>query len=96
METLRITLVSANGLPYISLGAVVDDHYDKKEITTQHGQYTFTQSLHYFRDPGSFKPHRWLPHDDEHRDGALAIDTRELFLPFRFVETTHFQKSKER
>lgn len=37
METLRITFISANGLPYISPEAVVDDHYTEKGIIIQHG-----------------------------------------------------------
>lgn len=85
METLRITVIGAGGLPRISPGAVVDGNYIEKGINVQYGHFAFTRSPRYFRDPESFKPQRWLPQDHENWDDAFADDAREAFWPFRFV-----------
>lgn len=85
METLRITVIGAGGLPRISPGAVVDGHYIEKGINVQYGHFAFTRSPRFFRDPESFKPQRWLPQDHENWDDAFADDAREAFWPFRFV-----------
>lgn len=85
METLRITVIGANGLPRTSPGAVVDGHYIEKGINVQYGHFAFTRSPRYFRDPESFKPQRWLPQDHEHWDDAFINDAREAFWPFRSV-----------
>ncbi|KAL1852463.1 hypothetical protein Daus18300_012144 [Diaporthe australafricana] len=85
METLRITVIGAGGLPRVSPGAVVDGHYIDKGINVQYGHFAFTRSPRYFKDPELFRPQRWLPQDHDHWDVTFANDTREAFWPFRFV-----------
>lgn len=82
METLRITVIGANGLPRISPGAVIDGHYIKKGITVQYGHFAFTRSTRYFKEPGQFKPQRWLPQDHKLWDASFANDATEDFRPF--------------
>jgi cytochrome P450 len=72
METLRITVIGANGLPRISPGAVVDGHYIDKGLTVQYGHFAFTRSSRYFKKPELFRPQRWLPLDHELWDDAFA------------------------
>lgn len=82
METLRMTVIGANGLPRISPGAVVDGHYIEKGITVQYGHFAFTRSTRFFKDPDQFKPQRWLPHDHKYWDASFANDATESFWPF--------------
>lgn len=82
METLRITVIGANGLPRISPGAAVDGHYIEKGIAVQYGHFAFTRSTRFFRDPERFRPQRWLPPDHELWDDSFAGDAREAFRPF--------------
>lgn len=82
METLRITVIGANGLPRISPGAFVDGHYVEKGTVVQYGHFAFTRSTRFFKDPDKFRPQRWLPHDHKHWDASYANDAREGFWPF--------------
>lgn len=82
METLRITVIGAGGLPRISPGAMVDGHYVGKGIMVQYGHFAFTRSTRYFHRPGEFLPQRWLPQDHAHWDSTFANDAREAFWPF--------------
>ncbi|KAI4597531.1 hypothetical protein KJ359_004233 [Pestalotiopsis sp. 9143b] len=82
METLRITVIGANGLPRISPGATVDGHYIDKGVRVQYGHFAFTRSPRYFHRPGEFLPQRWLPRDHAHWDPAFANDATEAFSPF--------------
>ncbi|KAH7303550.1 isotrichodermin C-15 hydroxylase [Stachybotrys elegans] len=82
METLRITVIGANGLPRISPGAIVDGHYINKGITVQYGHFAFTRSPRYFHEPEGFRPQRWLTRDHIHWDESFANDATESFSPF--------------
>ncbi|KAL2284106.1 hypothetical protein FJTKL_09098 [Diaporthe vaccinii] len=82
METLRITVIGANGLPRTSPGAVVDGHYIEKGITVQYAHFAFTRSTRFFKDPDQFKPQRWLPRDHKYWDASFANDARDAFWPF--------------
>ncbi|KAI4863264.1 isotrichodermin C-15 hydroxylase [Hypoxylon rubiginosum] len=82
METLRITVIGANGMPRTSPGAVVDGHYIPKGVTVQYGHFALTRSPRYFHDGDSFRPERWLPADHPHWDPAFARDHLEAFKPF--------------
>ncbi|KAF7535628.1 hypothetical protein G7054_g5244 [Neopestalotiopsis clavispora] len=82
METLRITVIGANGLPRISPGANVDGHYIEKGIIVQYGHFAFTRSPRYFHRPGEFLPQRWFPRGHSHWDPAFANGAREAFSPF--------------
>lgn len=85
METLRITVIGANGLPRVSPGALVDGHYIEKGINVQYGHFAFTRSPRYFQQPELFKPQRWLPQGHEYWEATFANDAREGFWPFRSV-----------
>lgn len=82
LETLRITVIGAGGLPRVSPGALVDGHYIDKGINVQYGHFAFTRSRRYFHSPESFRPQRWLPCDHEHWDAAFENDARDAFWPF--------------
>jgi cytochrome P450 len=82
METLRITVFGAIGLPRVSPGATIDSHYIDKGITAQYGHFAFTRSSRYLCQPGEYRPQRWLPHDNQQWDDAFANDARESFSPF--------------
>lgn len=82
METLRITVIGANGLPRTSPGATVDGHYIDEGITVQYGHFALTRSPRYFCAPDRFRPQRWLPHDDEYWEAAFENDATEAFRPF--------------
>ncbi|KAK2611601.1 hypothetical protein N8I77_004934 [Diaporthe amygdali] len=82
LETLRVTVIGAGGLPRVSPGAMVDGHYINKGINVQYGHFAFTRSGRYFHSPESFRPQRWLPHNHEHWDAAFEDDARDAFWPF--------------
>lgn len=82
METLRMTVIGANGLPRISPGAVIDGHYIEKGITVQYGHFAFTRSTRYFKEPDHFKPQRWLPRDHKLWDASFEDDATGDFRPF--------------
>ncbi|KAJ4421142.1 hypothetical protein N0V82_003906 [Gnomoniopsis sp. IMI 355080] len=81
-ETLRMTVIGANGLPRISPGAVVDGHFVAKGIEVQYGHFAFTRDTRYFHDPDKFRPQRWLPADHPLWNAAFKSDAREAFWPF--------------
>ncbi|KAI0970592.1 cytochrome P450 [Xylaria arbuscula] len=82
METLRITVLSSNGMPRKSPGAMVDGHYVPKGVEVQYGVLAFTRSQRYFHDPYSYRPQRWLPEGHPHWDAAFKYDARDGFHPF--------------
>ncbi|KAI1404957.1 isotrichodermin C-15 hydroxylase [Hypoxylon fuscum] len=82
METLRITVIGASGMPRTSPGAVVDSHYIPKGVTVQYGHFALTRSPRYFHDGNNFRPERWLPADHPNWDPAFERDHRDAFKPF--------------
>ncbi|KAI1297998.1 isotrichodermin C-15 hydroxylase [Xylaria venustula] len=79
METLPITVLSSNGMPRKSPGAMVDGHYVPKGVIWC---LAFTRSRRYFHDPYSYRPQRWLPEDHPHWDPAFKYYARDGFHPF--------------
>ncbi|KAI1083758.1 isotrichodermin C-15 hydroxylase [Whalleya microplaca] len=57
METLRITVVGAHGLPRTSPGAKVDGHYIPKGVTVQYAHFALTRNPAFEHDHrDAFKP----------------------------------------
>ncbi|KAI0145050.1 cytochrome P450 [Xylariaceae sp. FL1272] len=82
METLRITVLSSNGMPRLCPGAVIDGNYVAKGTTVQYGILAFTRDSRYFHDGDNYRPQRWLPEDHLHWDPAFKSDMRDSFRPF--------------
>ncbi|RYO84481.1 hypothetical protein DL762_005654 [Monosporascus cannonballus] len=82
METLRITVLSSNGMPRASPGTMVDGNYIARGVEVQYGVLAFTRSPRYFHDPHRYRPQRWLPEDHPHWDPVFKDDAREDFHPF--------------
>ncbi|KAI6083474.1 cytochrome P450 [Hypoxylon rubiginosum] len=82
METLRITVLSSNGMARVSPGAMVDGNYIDRGVYVQYGVLAFTRDPRYFHDAHRYRPQRWLPEDHPHWDPAFKNDAREDFHPF--------------
>ncbi|KAI1268078.1 cytochrome P450 [Xylariaceae sp. FL1019] len=82
METLRITVLSSNGMPRLCPGAVIDGNYVAKGTTVQYGILAFTRDARYFHGGDNYRPQRWLPEDHPHWDAAFKSDMRDGFRPF--------------
>ncbi|KAI1121505.1 cytochrome P450 [Nemania abortiva] len=82
METLRITVLSSNGMPRLCPGAIIDGKHVAKGIEVQYGMLAFTRDARYFHDGKNYHPQRWLPEGHPHWDAAFKSDMREAFRPF--------------
>ncbi|KAI1246918.1 hypothetical protein MGN70_010803 [Eutypa lata] len=82
METLRITVLSSNGMARVSPGATVDGNYIAKGVEVQYGVLAFTRSPRYFHDAHRYRPQRWLSKDHPQWDPAFKDDARDDFHPF--------------
>ncbi|KAI0189856.1 cytochrome P450 [Astrocystis sublimbata] len=82
METLRITVLSSNGMPRLCPGATIDGKYVAKGIEVQYGMLAFTRDARYFHDGKNYHPQRWLSEGHPHWDAAFKSDMRKAFRPF--------------
>ncbi|KAK7750409.1 hypothetical protein SLS62_007708 [Diatrype stigma] len=82
METLRVTVLSSNGMARVSPGAMVDGNYIAKGVEVQYGVLAFTRSPRYFHEGRKYRPQRWLPKGHPHWDPAFEKDARDDYHPF--------------
>lgn len=73
-EALRIFPAASFGLPRVSPGATVDGHYIPRGTVVSTDNYAVTHDPRYFKDPGSFRPERWI--------GEGLNDNKDAFQPF--------------
>jgi cytochrome P450 len=83
-ETMRVFPPIPNYLPrHVQPGGLtVDDQYLPK--TTQVGvvQYTLNRNPHYFPDPDTWRPERWIPDASQGTTEASVQAARKAFFPF--------------
>ncbi|TLD19066.1 hypothetical protein PspLS_09764 [Pyricularia sp. CBS 133598] len=73
-ESLRLSPPQSFGLPRYSPGAVVDGHYVPAGVTVSAEPFPITRDPRYWKDPGSFRPERWI--------GDGFGDLKEASRPF--------------
>ncbi|KAL8692049.1 MAG: hypothetical protein Q9218_002835 [Villophora microphyllina] len=73
-EGLRIYPPGSQGFPRVSPGTVIADHWVPKGAEVYTSAWTLTHDERNFRDPFSFKPERWLDHNN--------TDVKEASQPF--------------
>lgn len=73
-ETLRIFPPVPLGLPRVSPGAVIGEHYVPKGTIVSTNNWTISHDKRYWVDPDTFRPERWL--------GEGIGDNKKAFHPF--------------
>ncbi|KAK6222291.1 hypothetical protein LQW54_000991 [Pestalotiopsis sp. IQ-011] len=81
-ETFRLHQNTADGLPRMSPGAVVDGTYIPRGVVCQSSYFAAARSSRYFADAVEYRPQRWLSTEHPAYETKYQNDDPKAFLPF--------------
>ncbi|KAF2996351.1 hypothetical protein E8E14_000616 [Neopestalotiopsis sp. 37M] len=81
-ETFRLHHNTADGLPRVSPGAVVDGTYIPKGVICQSGYFAAARSNRFFADALEYRPQRWLSPEHPAYEAKFKNDDLKALMPF--------------